>query len=150
MISYKNKLPNSWLNIFCWAMLFVFITLAQADTDNTTAAFVLFSHGNLVLTNASSSYPLEKDGEIAAGDTVITGNDGRVQLRFSDGTSSLQRFEFTATEAPGGSCSSCKLYTVGFLSGEKGSQAGVVYNYKDNENRNHTGAAALDQTSYVP
>src|SRR5690554_3898150 len=55
---------------------------AQAATD---AALVLFSHGNVVLTNNSGSYPLEKGASVASGDTVITGDDGRVQLRFTDG-----------------------------------------------------------------
>src|SRR5690554_681110 len=84
MIS-SNTYQNSWLQAFLLALLFSFIMPAQADTENEAAAQVLFSHGNVVLTNASSSYPLEKGGFVSAGDTVITGDDGRVQLRFTDG-----------------------------------------------------------------
>ena len=84
MIS-SNTYQNSWLQAFLLALLFAFIMPAQADTENEAAAQVLFSHGNVVLTNASSSYPLEKGGFVSAGDTVITGDDGRVQLRFTDG-----------------------------------------------------------------
>ena len=84
MISSKNY-HYTWPKALLLAVLFVFMLPAQAATESDAAALVLFSHGNVVLTNAASSYSLEKGGAVAAGDTVITGNDGRVQLRFTDG-----------------------------------------------------------------
>src|SRR5690554_6138734 len=84
MISSKTY-QNSWLQAFLLALLFSFIMPAQADTENEAAAQVLFSVGNVMLSNAASSYSLEKGGFVSAGDTVITGDDGRVQLRFTDG-----------------------------------------------------------------
>lgn len=81
MISYKNFSPV-WLQAILLAWLLAFLLPAQAATE---AATVLFSHGNVVLTNNAGSYPLEKGAAVSAGDTVITGEDGRVQMRFSDG-----------------------------------------------------------------
>lgn len=85
MISSSTRLNVKFQFFLLLTLLFVFITPAQADTENDAAAQVLFSHGNVVLTNAASSYSLEKGGFVSAGDTVITGDDGRVQLRFTDG-----------------------------------------------------------------
>ncbi len=72
------------LQLFLFACLLAFALPIHAATEDK-AAMVLFSHGNVVLTNHAGSYPLEKGNELDAGDTVITGNDGRVQLRFTDG-----------------------------------------------------------------
>lgn len=72
------------LQLFLFACLLAFALPIHAATEDK-AALVLFSHGNVVLTNHAGSYPLEKGNELDAGDTVITGNDGRVQLRFTDG-----------------------------------------------------------------
>lgn len=49
------------------------------------AATVLFSQGTVTVSNAQVAHDLKKGDTIAAGDTVDTGNDGRVQLRFTDG-----------------------------------------------------------------
>lgn len=81
MIS-SNTYSFTWIQALLFACLLAFILPAQALTE---AASVLFSHGNVVLTNDAGSYPLEKDATVSAGDTVITGEDGRIQMRFSDG-----------------------------------------------------------------
>lgn len=72
------------LQLFLFACLLAFALPIHAATEDK-AALVLFSHGNVVLTNNAGSYPLEKGAAVSAGDTVITGEDGRVQMRFSDG-----------------------------------------------------------------
>src|SRR5690554_2288194 len=81
MTSY-NAYSLKWLQACLVMGLLSLMLPAQAATE---AALVLFSHGNVVLTNNSGSYPLEKGAAVSAGDTVITGDDGRVQLRFTDG-----------------------------------------------------------------
>lgn len=64
-------------------VLFTLFTLqAQAATY---AAKVLFSSGGASKTSASLSQPLNKGDELFAGDTVHTGQSGRVQMRFTDG-----------------------------------------------------------------
>src|SRR5690554_6556478 len=77
-----NVYSLKWLQACLVMGLLSLMLPAQAATE---AALVLFSHGNVVLTNNSGSYLLEKGGFVSAGDTVITGDDGRVQLRFTDG-----------------------------------------------------------------
>lgn len=72
------------LQLFLFACLLAFALPIHAATEDKTA-LVLFSHGNVVLTNNAGSYPLEKGAAVSAGDTVITGEDGRVQMRFGDG-----------------------------------------------------------------
>ena len=81
MTSY-NAYSLKWLQACLVMGLLLLMLPAQAATE---AALVLFSHGNVVLTNNSGSYPLEKGASVASGDTVITGEDGRIQMRFSDG-----------------------------------------------------------------
>ena len=81
MIS-SNTYSIRSIQVFLFACMLAFIMPAQAATE---AASVLFSQGNVVLTNNAGSYPLEKGAAVSAGDTVITGEDGRVQMRFSDG-----------------------------------------------------------------
>src|SRR5690554_781742 len=81
MIS-SNTYSITWLQALLLTCLLSLVLPAQAATE---AASVLFSHGNVVLTNDTGSYPLEKGAAVSAGDTVITGDDGRVQLRFTDG-----------------------------------------------------------------
>src|SRR5690554_4742974 len=81
MTSY-NAYSLKWLQACLVMGLLSLMLPAQAATE---AALVLFSHGNVVLTNNSGSYPLEKGASVASGDTVITGEDGRIQMRFSDG-----------------------------------------------------------------
>src|SRR5690554_1184294 len=77
-----NVYSLKWLQACLVMGLLSLMLPAQAATE---AALVLFSHGNVVLTNNSGSYPLEKGASVASGDTVITGEDGRIQMRFSDG-----------------------------------------------------------------
>src|SRR5690554_21032 len=77
-----NVYSLKWLQACVLMGLMALMLPAQAATE---AALVLFSHGNVVLTNNSGSYPLEKGASVASGDTVITGEDGRIQMRFSDG-----------------------------------------------------------------
>src|SRR5690554_4549309 len=81
MIS-SNTYSITWLQALLLTCLLALVLPAQAVTE---AASVLFSHGNVVLTNDTGSYPLEKGAAVSAGDTVITGNDGRIQMRFTDG-----------------------------------------------------------------
>lgn len=81
MIS-SNTYSITWLQALLLTCLLALVLPAQAVTE---AASVLFSHGNVVLTNDTGSYPLEKGAAVSAGDTVITGEDGRIQMRFSDG-----------------------------------------------------------------
>src|SRR5690554_3311582 len=81
MIS-SNTYSITWLQALLLTCLLALVLPAQAVTE---AASVLFSHGNVVLTNNAGSYPLEKGAAVSAGDTVITGEDGRIQMRFSDG-----------------------------------------------------------------
>src|SRR5690554_1393920 len=76
-----NVYSLKWLQACLVMGLLTLMLPAQAATE---AALVLFSHGNVVLTNNSGSYPLEKGASVASGDTVITGEDGRIQMRFSD------------------------------------------------------------------
>src|SRR5690554_2024263 len=76
-----NVYSLKWLQACLVMGLLSLMLPAQAATE---AALVLFSHGNVVLTNNSGSYPLEKGASVASGDTVITGEDGRIQMRFSD------------------------------------------------------------------
>src|SRR5690606_13233770 len=48
-------------------------------------ATVLFSHGTVNASNADGSRALQKGDSISAGDTINTGADGRIQMRFTDG-----------------------------------------------------------------
>src|SRR5690554_5167391 len=80
MIS-SNTYSITWLQALLLTCLLALVLPAQAATE---AAQVLFSHGNVVLTNDTGSYPLEKGAAVSADDTVITGEDGRIQMRFSD------------------------------------------------------------------
>lgn len=50
------------------------------------AAKVDFAHGSVSAVGAAGAVrPLQKGGEIASGEAVVTGDGGRAQLRFSDG-----------------------------------------------------------------
>lgn len=51
----------------------------------TEAAVILFSNGTVTKVSAADKQPLAKGDHLAAGDTVNTGHDGRVQMRFTDG-----------------------------------------------------------------
>jgi len=51
----------------------------------TEAAVILFSNGTVTKVSAADKQPLAKGDHLAAGDTVNTGYDGRVQMRFTDG-----------------------------------------------------------------
>jgi hypothetical protein len=55
----------------------------QASAD--AAATVLFSQGSVTAVSQNSSRALHKGDSIVAGDTINTGGDGRIQMRFSDG-----------------------------------------------------------------
>src|SRR5690554_4915051 len=83
MVSFKTQ-QRQWLFYFLLISFLIFL-LPNVAVAKESAAQVLFSHGNVVLTNNAGSYPLEKNSEVSAGDTIITGEDGRVRLRFSDG-----------------------------------------------------------------
>lgn len=80
MIS-SNFTQRSWQG-FLALCLCLFTLQAFAATD---AAVVLFSHGVVTKVNGSERLPLAKGDQLAAGDTVNTGEDGRVQMRFTDG-----------------------------------------------------------------
>ncbi|MEO8157860.1 MAG: FecR family protein [Betaproteobacteria bacterium] len=62
---------------------FVFVTEAFAEGGAATAQFV-FGSASLVRADGSS-VPLTRGNEIGVGDSVTTGADGRVHLRFTDG-----------------------------------------------------------------
>lgn len=49
------------------------------------AAKVDFAHGSVTAVGAAGARPLQKGGEIASGEAVVTGDGGRAQLRFTDG-----------------------------------------------------------------
>src|SRR5699024_133542 len=49
------------------------------------AAIVLFSHGDVRASNAGAHRLLSKGDDILSGDTITTGQNGRIQMRFSDG-----------------------------------------------------------------
>lgn len=83
MVSFKTQ-QRQWLFYFLLISFLIFL-LPNVAVAKESAAQVLFSQGNVVLTNNAGSYPLEKGSELDAGDTVITGEDGRIQIRFSDG-----------------------------------------------------------------
>lgn len=80
MIS-SNFTQRSWQG-FLALCLCLFTLQAFAATE---AAVVLFSHGVVTKVNGSERLPLAKGDQLAAGDTVNTGEDGRVQMRFTDG-----------------------------------------------------------------
>jgi len=55
-------------------------------------------------------------------------------------------FHFNVNDPEGfGSCPACNFKVGGFLSGEQAVQAGVVYQYRDNDGIVHTGGAVLDK-----
>ena len=71
------------------------------------AARVDFSSGNVSAISASGAQrPLAKGAEVAPGETIATGDNGRTQLRFADGAQmSLQpksEFRIEAYEHKGG------------------------------------------------
>ena len=144
MIS-SNTYQNSWLQAFLLALLFSFIMPAQADTENEAAAQVLFSHGNVVLTNASSSYPLEKGGFVSAGDTVITGDDGRVQLRFTDGglVSLMPNSRFAVEEYSQPTASSEGSASVNLLKGGMRALSGSIGKNQPDNYKLKTNVATL-------
>lgn len=51
----------------------------------TEAAVILFSNGTVTKVSAADKQSLAKGDHLTAGDTVNTGHDGRVQMRFTDG-----------------------------------------------------------------
>lgn len=67
-------------------LLVLLLGLACLSAQATeVAATVLFSHGTVTVTNAAGGHDLNKGDGVAAGDTIHTGADGRIQMRFSDG-----------------------------------------------------------------
>lgn len=80
MIS-SNFAQRSWQGFLALCLcLFTLQTFAASQ-----AAVVLFSHGVVTKVNGSERQPLAKGDQLVAGDTVNTGEDGRVQMRFTDG-----------------------------------------------------------------
>lgn len=68
--------------LFLLLVLAVFSLQAQAASH---AAKVLFSSGDASKSGVQGSSQLNKGDDIFAGETVNTGKDGRVQMRFTDG-----------------------------------------------------------------
>lgn len=72
-----------------FSMLFVFVSnclSANTAWANEKAAIVIVSTGDFYAVNkAQSKRKLQRRSEIYVGDTLITGNDGRSQVRFIDG-----------------------------------------------------------------
>lgn len=68
--------------LFLLLVLAVFSLQAQAANH---AAKVLFSSGDASKSGVQGSSQLNKGDDIFAGETVNTGKDGRVQMRFTDG-----------------------------------------------------------------
>lgn len=79
MTSYNQllKIAAYWVLLLC-----LFSLKALADES---AAVVLFSHGVVTVTTSTGSHDLVKGAEVAAGSTIHTGDNSRVQLRFTDG-----------------------------------------------------------------
>lgn len=69
-------------------MLAVVATLLMAGPVTASAASagkVVFAAGNVKVERAGKLLPLTKDASIEPGDTLVTGQDGRVQLLMADG-----------------------------------------------------------------
>lgn len=78
---FSNFTQRGWQG-FLALCLCLFALPALAVTD---AAVVLFSHGTATKVSGAERLPLTKGDQLEAGDTVNTGHDGRVQMRFTDG-----------------------------------------------------------------
>lgn len=61
------------------------LLLAAPSFAVERAAVVLFSQGNVNASSENSSRPLSKGDDVVAGDTIHTGSNGRIQMRFTDG-----------------------------------------------------------------
>lgn len=64
------------------ALLFL---VGSATAATPSAGKVVFAAGDVQIERAGKSQPLTKGVAIEAGDTIVTGKDGRVQLHMADG-----------------------------------------------------------------
>ena len=69
------------------ALLVLLASAALSQTaEATPAGSVVFATGDVSATSADGQVRrLQRGGEIAVGDTIVTGADGRAQVRFTDG-----------------------------------------------------------------
>src|SRR5690554_3112471 len=137
-----NVYSLKWLQACLVMGLLSLMLPAQAATE---AALVLFSHGNVVLTNNSGSYPLEKGASVASGDTVITGEDGRIQMRFSDGglVSLMPNSRFAVEEYSQPTASSEGSASVNLLKGGMRALSGSIGKNQPDNYKLKTNVATL-------
>lgn len=78
--------------------------MLQPSSPMPSAASVLFTAGDARVHRTTGSVPLVRGAQIGWGETIVTGADGRLQMRLDDGAMvSLQpgsRFEFTSARLP--------------------------------------------------
>jgi hypothetical protein len=80
----KAKRPDL-RQIFLLAAATLFLSLAGGTAVAAGAGKVMFANGDVQVERAGKLQPLAKGAEIAPGDTIVTGADGRVQLLMADG-----------------------------------------------------------------
>jgi len=79
--------PRPEFKLIRQALLVLLVSAALSQTaEATPAGSVVFATGDVSATSADGQVRrLQRGGEIAVGDTIVTGADGRAQVRFTDG-----------------------------------------------------------------